>query len=154
MVIFIILAYYVINLFTNRNQNNIEIASTKKLEMLDDTNIEPPQSVNIDIENDETTEITDEQKDSAYTITREDCTNECTNLTNTSEKAYCNQVCGFTSVPDDQNCDELNNLEKDYCLRDYAIFEKDIKLCSEIQDAGIQKQCKNRISEDIMDEIM
>jgi len=155
--IFIALAYYIINLFANRNQDNIEITATKKPEILPDTSTElkSSQSVNIDIESDIPTELTNKQKDAAYTIVQEDCTNECSRFfADTDEKIYCKQVCGLTSVSDNQDCAKLNNLEKDYCLRDYAIAENNIKLCSKIQDTGIQKQCQNRINENFIDEIM
>ena len=107
------------------------------------------------IPNNDTTiseEVTEET--TAYDITTEDCASKCENIKITKKKNYCNQICGFTTNTPTQSCDNLTDLEKDYCIQNQSIVEKDMNGCSQISDAGIKKQCQNRISEDFMDEVM
>ncbi|EKE12098.1 MAG: hypothetical protein ACD_14C00019G0001 [uncultured bacterium] len=81
-----------------------------------------------------------------------DCKNECKNFQIEEDIAYCKQICGLTA-PKKQaaGCDALDDLEKDYCLKDQAITKTDPKICEKIEDAGIKKSCKNRLIEDIVD---
>ena len=92
-------------------------------------------------------------KDSAYQITKNDCNNNCKNIEPVEKLTYCNQICGLTTL-NKKSCDDLADLNKDYCLRDEAVAKKDLSKCSEIQDGGIEKQCLNRINEDFIDDIM
>jgi hypothetical protein len=95
--------------------------------------------------------------------------------TENSDLTYCLQVCGLFYEKDEsdeninntgnnstennnleekneiKNCEDLTNLEQDYCWRDQAIAEKDFSKCEKIQDANIFQQCKNRIMEDFID---
>jgi len=50
------------------------------------------------------------------------------------------------------DCADLEGLEIDYCYKDFAISEKDLKICGRISDAGIKKACQNRVTEDLLDE--
>ncbi len=152
ILIFIALSYYVVNLFVDRNQeenNQIEIKTQSETINDIDTDVKPPTIPEEEIES-----ISDEKKDAAYTITRDNCDNECATIESTDKKTYCNQVCGFTVMEHNKSCTELNNLHKDYCLRDEAVANKDLSKCNEITDAGIKDQCINRINEEFIDEIM
>ena len=95
-----------------------------------------------------------EEKTSYDEITSKDCANECKDFKNNSKDLkYCQQVCGLTPIKEETKkgtCDSLSDLEKDYCLKDLAVDKGDFKICDEIEDAGIQKTCRNRITEDIL----
>jgi hypothetical protein len=86
-------------------------------------------------------------------VTSQDCDNECAGFSG-DKLEYCRQVCGLATPRETSgNCDNLNGINKDYCLKDLAISKKDFKICDEIQDSGIKKTCKNRVTEDIFDEM-
>lgn len=70
------------------------------------------------------------------------------------ELQYCQEVCGLSPVPIEKNsnCDNQNGLDKDYCLKDLAVSKKDFSTCEQIKDGNIKKTCKNRITEDMIDQ--
>ncbi len=88
-----------------------------------------------------------------------DCDNECANFQKSEELKYCKQVCeipetnpeGEIIQPNATDCTNASGLQKDYCLKDSAIKNKDYKACDQISDAGVKKTCKNRITEDIIE---
>ena len=95
------------------------------------------------------------EKTNLTEVSSKDCDNNCKNFTNSKELKYCQEVCGLVPTQEEskknKGCDTLTDLEKDYCLKDGAVNAKDFKICEEIEDTGIQKTCRNRITEDILD---
>jgi len=90
-----------------------------------------------------------------YEITEKNCNNECESIKNTKKKDYCKEICGFgNNNVDEENCDILTHIKKDYCIRDRAIKQHNIIICDTIADKGIMDQCRNRVSEDVIDDIM
>jgi len=95
----------------------------------------------------------------SITVTSKDCDDDCKKFEKDDELEYCQEICGTTTYFEDANdeggdsseCDDANGIQKDYCLKDIAIGNKDFKACEEIKDSNIEKACKNRISEDIME---
>ncbi|MCA9365068.1 MAG: hypothetical protein KC736_04200 [Candidatus Moranbacteria bacterium] len=91
-----------------------------------------------------------------YDITTEDCEEECPNIDNASRKNYCENICGLIPIDTyeetERECENFSGVERDYCLRDIAVSEKDPSICEEISDKNVFLQCKNRILEDIVDE--
>ena len=97
-------------------------------------------------------------------ITPKDCDNECSRFKKDEEQKYCEQVCGISDLYDygdnedennneeSHNCEKKSGLEKDYCLKDRAIEDGDMKICEEINDPAIKKTCANRITEDLLEE--
>lgn len=91
------------------------------------------------------------------TILPSDCDNECSKFQKSDELEYCKQVCGLSSEQTSaenetkNNCENATGLQKDYCLKNLAVQNKDFKACDQISDSGIKKACKNRISEDIIE---
>ena len=155
LIIFSVSIYYAVNIFIKRNQENIDPkeSNNEKIEITPnqkDTHKNEVEKINEKIEH-----INIIEKDATYKITSDDCNNECTQITEKNKKNYCQQVCGLTgqSVVDD-SCDNKNGLTKDYCLRNQAIKENDFGKCKTIHDGGIRKQCQNRISEEVIDDIM
>jgi len=95
------------------------------------------------------------EKTNLTEVSSKDCDNNCKNFTDSEKIKYCQEVCGFApakkETPKKEGCDALSDLEKDYCLKDFAISKKDLTICEKIEDSGIQKTCRNRITEDILD---
>ena len=93
------------------------------------------------------------------TVAPKDCDNDCSKFKKDSEKEYCQEICGTTTYFEDaddeggdaSDCSDEKGVQKDYCLKDIAVGNKDFKACDEISDASIKKACKNRISEDIIE---
>ncbi len=104
-------------------------------------------------ENTEDSEKNTQETTAAYTITRTDCDGACTHYTG-DRKEYCINFCGFTAATEGTTCANMTGLQKDYCTRDAAVQDGDITKCGDISDSGIRTQCKNRINEDLIDEIM
>ena len=85
-------------------------------------------------------------------ITTEHCDNNCQAFAMDFKLLeYCQQVCGIASIKEVSNCDDKNNIEKDYCLKDLAVNKKDFSLCEKINDANIRLTCQNRIAQDIIE---
>lgn len=87
-------------------------------------------------------------------VTTGDCANQCQDYKNDAEDLkYCQNFCGLdSSKKSADGCDQLEDLEKDYCWKDLAVSKKDLPVCDKIIDSGIKKSCRNRVSEDILDE--
>lgn len=158
------ISYFAFSVFTEREQDLItpheeesDVNSTSPLNA-------PPPNIQKDESLENATDIKDlsgEQTDNSVTndpentfyinVTPPDCMRECEPYQyDPKELEYCKNVCGLSS-PDTRNCDILSGLEKDYCIKDTAIEEKDMTMCDDIEDAKIKETCKNRIQEDILE---
>ncbi|MFC1608607.1 hypothetical protein ACFL2R_00535 [Patescibacteria group bacterium] len=112
-------------------------------------------------------EIPDEEVE-YLEITREECSNECSDFDESADIEYCRQVCGLVPTPEikvdahqkeserdeeetfDELCNDLSNLKKDYCLKDTAISKMNYSLCEQITDKNVRGTCQNRITEEIL----
>jgi len=84
-------------------------------------------------------------------LTSSDCDNECSRFYDEDLK-YCQEVCGLGEQSEDEtDCESKTGLEKDYCLKDKGIKEKDFKYCNEVLDEKIKETCQNRVTEEILD---
>lgn len=89
-----------------------------------------------------------------------DCDNNCQKFNKDNEKEYCQIICGMDTFFEDgaeeggspEDCDEEKGVQKDYCLKDIAVGNKDAKTCEQISDANIKKSCQNRMMEDLLEE--
>ncbi|MCK4636023.1 MAG: hypothetical protein KAT32_04095 [Candidatus Moranbacteria bacterium] len=169
--------YYVGTIFYTRNFNKDEIILMEEnnekteLEKLKNrppinTEITPPEQNEKPTENEDNSES---ERESQFKISLDDCNDECTNYEEINKINYCKQVCGLSSAENStndsesetdessdqesqtENCEEFSDLKKDYCWRDQAITETNFEKCQKIEDGNIFKQCKNRITEDIID---
>lgn len=88
-------------------------------------------------------------------ISRTDCDNQCKDFTESADLKYCQEICGAPAikkeVKEKSECEGLEDLEKDYCLKDLAITKQDISICLEIEDTNVLKTCKNRIAQDLLE---
>ncbi len=96
-------------------------------------------------------------KDSFIDVKKSDCDVNCQKYKSDQEDFnYCREVCGLKEISEKESvdeCEDLEGLEEDYCLRDVAIKKLDYAICNKIEDAGIQKMCHNRITEERVDNI-
>lgn len=99
----------------------------------------------------ETKEI---EEDVFLEVTSKDCEDRCAKFKNDAENLkYCQEICGLSSLNKKVNsCQALDGLDKDYCLKDMAIQKKNFSQCSEIEDKGIQKACKDRVTEEVLEQ--
>lgn len=165
LILVIVFVYYVGSIFYNRNFNKsgpILMEEKDEQTEIDKLKNRPPIDTEIDLpeQDQETIKTSEPERESQFEISRNDCNNECKNYKTIEKNQYCKQVCGLESslvnppnneeIPE-KNCENLSGLEKDYCWRDQAISETNFEKCKKIQDGNIFKQCKNRITEDIID---
>jgi len=157
LIILTVLLYYAINIFMARkNENSIDNKTLNKKTSIIFNQKDATQKTT----GEATEETTDNSSASmptkpAYEITQEDCHQQCAQIIEKAKKKYCQQICGLTiSSPNTGDCEKQKELNKDYCLRDQAVKEKDFQKCNLIYDSGIKRQCVNRINEDIIDDIM
>lgn len=86
-------------------------------------------------------------------IDSEDCEDGCEQFEDADDKKYCQEYCGIkeeNSTTNTDNCEELKDLEKDYCLKDQALAKKDFNLCKKITDKKILEACKTRLTEELI----
>ena len=83
-----------------------------------------------------------------------DCNNDCARFKDIPDGLkYCQEVCGDRPVTPKNSasqCENLAGLEKDGCWRDLAVSKKDFAICDKISDAKLQKVCKNRVTEEVL----
>lgn len=107
-------------------------------------------------------DVTEKIKSSVIdvTVAPSDCDNGCANFQKNEDLEYCRQVCGMSNISQEDTIIEqpaigcastTNGLQKDYCLKDLAVKNKDYEICNQINDTGIKETCKNRITEDILE---
>lgn len=86
-------------------------------------------------------------------IDSEDCEDNCEQFEDAEEKKYCQEYCGLSSpssTATTDDCEKLEDLEKDYCYKNQAINKKDFNLCKKISDKKILESCKTRLTEEII----
>lgn len=91
-------------------------------------------------------------------VSSSDCDDDCSRFQADNEIEYCQHICGL-NLPDDSSqegddssdCGAKSGISKDYCLKDQAIKNENFEACDEISDPSIQKTCRNRITEDLLE---
>jgi len=83
-----------------------------------------------------------------------DCDNNCAQYKdNPDNLKYCQEVCGITPVKpknSEEDCANLSGLDQNVCWRDLAVSKKDFAICDKISDAKLQKVCRNRVTEEVL----
>jgi len=165
LVLLLSLGAYGISLFKDRNSTP-EVKNESSAEQIIQNNetpsdssapVEPAVSDNsaVDSPTDVSDENTPDESNNFLDVSKTDCENSCKEFTDPEDLKYCQQICGLTPIKKDikekKGCAALSDLEKDYCLKDLAINTKDIQVCTEISDTDVQKTCKNRIAQDLIE---
>jgi uncharacterized protein YxeA len=160
-----IVGYFAFTIFTKREGDLIKsedpsAQDDQKSTMGRDTNTQQENIVENSSDeetSEETTNSATEENANIYIhVTPLDCERECEPYQyDEKELAYCRNVCGLSddTTSDNSDCDSLKDLAKDYCLKNQAIGKKDLSICDSISDTNVKKTCKNRIQEDILEEM-
>jgi len=168
LILFIIalglLAYFAYPIVKNRyfkNESSIkneEQGSNENTIMNNGNESEDEKNNTSDVENEENSASSNEVKDEidesgdAVNITAKDCDNECLNFQdNESSLRYCQDICDISSTKDSDNCESKTGTDKDYCFKNQAVAKTDLKICNSIADAKIKSACKNRVTEDLLE---
>lgn len=86
-------------------------------------------------------------------ISAKDCDNECENFKdNSADLKYCQDICDLSPIKESENCENLPSKEKDYCFKNQAIAKIDLKICNLISDSAIKSACKNRVTEELLEQ--
>jgi len=125
---------------------------------------------NIETKNSETQNQTNQPADGMENINQEstapvaengqpifenaDCASDCARFKKIPDGLkYCQEACGerpVTPKESEGQCANLAGLEKDACWRDLAVSKMDIDICGKISDAKLQKVCRNRVTEEVL----
>ncbi len=169
IIVFCAISYFAYTVFSKRESDLIKTSTTPAThnmqESKDASEKDRPQENIIEnlLRNDATentqTENSDQtaknNSDDGYYVhvTSIDCARECEPYKyNDKELKYCQNVCGISDTTStNSNCDSLNDFEKDYCYKNQAIEKKDASICDKISDTAVKRSCKNRIQEDILE---
>lgn len=125
--------------------------------MLDPQILQPPEDNNQSSSSSNTPEnpivqtLPSKNTDSYLPISKVDCQNNCKQFSGDDKLRYCQEYCGLASSDQKDNCEELKDLEQDYCFKAQAIEKTDPSVCKKIRDKNILTACQNRILEDIVD---
>lgn len=126
-------------------------------------NISSEKGMGIEDPNQENSENNGQEKKNTVApnieVSPKDCDNDCSKYKKSSEKEYCQEICGTKTFFEDAeesggssgDCASEKGIQKDYCLKDIAVGNKDFKTCNEISDKNIKKSCQNRITEDLLE---
>jgi len=158
---FLALAYFAYPIIKNRYFKNeskevIEIDDKKSNDnkTINSTNI---SEENLDTTDPDETEnmvkdVIDESGD-IENISAKDCDNECENFQdNIADLKYCQDICDLSPVKESENCEKLLDKEKDYCFKNQAVAKIDLKICDLISDSTIKSACKNRVTEELLEQ--
>ena len=86
-------------------------------------------------------------------ISAKDCDNECENFKdNIADLKYCQDICDLSPIKESENCEKLLDKEKDYCFKNQAVAKIDLKICDLISDSTIKSACKNRVTEELLEQ--
>ena len=87
-------------------------------------------------------------------VIKSDCNDNCSKYKDNSDNfKYCQEVCGDIPISQknsEEDCANLSGLEKDYCWRDLAVSKIDVSICDKVSDAKMQKVCRVRVGEEIL----
>lgn len=170
--IFCLAVYYPVSFFLEqKNKNNDEFISEENIveepisdqadelipsELSNDNTEEKQENIIENLLDNETTssqtETSSENLDFFINITPPDCIRECEPYEyNEKELLYCQNVCGLSLATAKKDCEDLDDLEKDYCLKNNAIIDKNIGGCNEIADTKLKESCQKRVQEDFIE---
>ena len=168
LITFCIVGYFAYTVFSKRESDLIETDTSPTTQKdqsstseSSDSSDKPQENIIDNLLNDQNTQenttgenadTTTEETNIYINVTPPDCMRECEPYKyDEKELRYCQNVCGISESTSANDCDKLKDLEKDYCYKNQAIEKKDASICDSISDTAIKKSCKNRIQEDILE---
>jgi len=143
--------YFVYPIFQDRYFSSQETESEKS--SLTEDRIDINGSDDTDTDDDYAdTPVEEVPEDVFIDVDAEDCEDNCEQFEDEEDKKYCQEYCGLLekSTPSDNDCEKLEDLEKDYCYKNQALSKKDFNLCKKIIDKKLLESCKTRLTEDLI----
>jgi hypothetical protein len=93
-----------------------------------------------------------DESSASVNISADDCDNECEIFKdNEKDLRYCQDICDLSPIKENSDCNNLGDINKDYCFKNQAVSEKNIETCDLISDTKIQSTCRNRVMEDFLE---
>ncbi len=159
LITFCIVGYFAYTVFSKREidfikskePNNSDVQKNENVEQNFKNNESKPNQQN-ELPKEDSNESDDLDSKNVLTpkITSEDCINECKDKKN-DELLYCKNICGLSDITSESDCENLDSKNKDYCYKNQAVEKSDSSICDKISDSSIKKLCKNRIQEDVLE---
>ncbi len=109
------------------------------------------------IENDQDEPLATLKEQKSFTVDAEICDAECGIYQSEPEALqYCQAVCGLppaegAALGSSEGCEQMAGIQKDTCLKNKAVAEKNGAICESIIDKGLRDSCRNRIAEEYFD---
>lgn len=125
------------NTASEKNKKNIFFGDSKNTSDIDNDTDNTPDDSAID-------------EDIFIEIEPEDCEDNCSQFEDVEDKKYCLNYCGLGEVMITYQCEDLVDLEKDYCYKDQALAEKNYDFCKKIVDKRLMEACQNRLTEELI----
>ncbi|HBP01253.1 MAG: hypothetical protein UY41_C0042G0002 [Candidatus Moranbacteria bacterium GW2011_GWE1_49_15] len=146
--------------FQNGTPPSAERQRDNKIKIENTPESEKEKTDEIEISNDsqpKSNEYSPETEGESFTeVSRDKCETGCVSFEEDKEYfEYCQQACGLSPAPTQPggNCEDLQGLKKDYCLKDLGIKEEDFSVCEKIEDTNIRTTCTARVTEDLLEKI-
>lgn len=153
LVIISTVAYFVYPIFQDRYFSSQEKDGKNLSPTKNGLIVEDSRDVDADNNDDSSdTPIEEVPEDVFIDVDAEDCEDNCEQFEDEEDKRYCQEYCGLNgdSAPVTDDCETLEDLQKDYCYKDQALAKKDFNLCKKIIDKKLLESCKTRLTEDLI----
>ena len=157
----VVLAYFAYPIVKNRyfeNNDTVKNEDQKTNKSISDYTKENEESGITENADQEDSALNEEAKTEidetgvSANITAEDCDNECASFkNNASDLKYCQNICDISPTKDSENCESKQGTDKDYCFRNQAVAKTDLNICDSISDSKIKSSCRNRVTEDMLE---
>ena len=127
-----------LNISNNTSVENIGDNSLESDPVNDNSNSE----TSYDTSADSPADITE---NSYLDLADSDCKNNCSEFNDSDDVRYCKEYCELEDEKQiAENCDDLGDLDQDYCFKHQAFNKKDLSICEVIVDENIKQSCKKQ----------
>lgn len=146
--------YFAYGVVKNRYFGTGKNIETKNSETQDQINQPVDGTENINQENNAPENTAPATENGQPVFENADCASDCARFKDIPDGLkYCQEACGdrpITPKDSETQCANLTGIDKDACWRDLAVSKKDIDICAKISDAKLQKVCRNRVTEEVL----
>jgi hypothetical protein len=139
------IAFFVLN-NTNKEKKSVVVYPAEQDEKTKKDNSTSDDNKNIENVSDAAGGASSDIIETSYLeLSETDCENKCMGLSDSDDCIYCREYCGIEEVKlTSENCDDLEDLDQDYCYKHQAGAEKDNSVCRAIVDENIKKACNKQ----------
>jgi hypothetical protein len=124
--------------------NSVEVEDQKSglINLPDDSTAEDFVDESI---NENSTEDADFTENSYIDLIPSDCAGGCREFDESEDLKYCKEFCGLEDAKLlTTECEDLEDLDRDYCFKHQAKKEKNLSLCEVIDDENIKTVCQKQ----------